>query len=53
MATTNTKLNWIYQQIEDFGFRKFHIEKINNIFFISGLKTNDGEFKIKYTVSRF
>ena len=43
--------------IEDsFGFRKipYSSEKINNIFFISGLKkTNDGDFKIKYTVSRF
>ena len=43
--------------IEDsFAFRKvpYSSDKINNIFFISGLKkTNDGEFKIKYTVSRF
>ncbi|MFV8351492.1 hypothetical protein [Flavobacterium sp. XS2P14] len=45
------------QGIEDsFTFRKipYSSEKINNIFFISGLKkTNEGEFKIKYTVSRF
>lgn len=43
--------------IEDsFTFRKipYSSEKINNIFFISGLKkANEGEFKIKYTVSRF
>jgi hypothetical protein len=52
-ATTNTKLNWIYQQIEDSFYKNSISEKINNIFFISGLKTNDGEFKINIPFQDF